>query len=73
MRKVKKERIQKLNIDKRIEFSYKQPEVLATCINEQGMIAGRNRTCLSQKAQRKLTVEIKRARHLALLPFVQTV
>lgn len=73
MRKVKKEKIQKLNIDKRIEFSYKNPEVLLSCVNEQGMIASRVRTGLSQKKQRQLAIEVKRARHLALLPFVQNV
>ena len=72
-KKAKKERIQKLNLDKRIEFSYKRPEELAICINEQGMIAGRERTGLPLKKQRQLAIEIKRARHLALLPFVQTV
>ncbi|MCL2110000.1 30S ribosomal protein S18 [Microgenomates group bacterium] len=72
-RKPKKEKIIKLNIDKRIVFSYKEPEVLRTCINEQGMLAGRIQTGLSRKAQKKLAVEVKRARHLALLPFVQTV
>jgi small subunit ribosomal protein S18 len=69
MKKQKKERLIKLNIDKRLEFSYKEPEVLKTCLNEQGMIIGRNRTGLPQKKQRQLTIAVKRARHLALLPF----
>lgn len=70
MKKVKKERLQKLNIDKRISFSYKEPEVLKTCLNEQGMIVSRARTGLTLKKQRQLAVAVKRARHLALLPFV---
>ncbi|MDR0462804.1 MAG: 30S ribosomal protein S18 [Pseudomonadales bacterium] len=70
MKRQKKERIQKLNIDKRLVFSYKEPEVLKTCLNEQGMIVSRTRTGLPQKKQRQLAIEVKRARHLALLPFV---
>lgn len=72
-KKAKKEKIQKLNLDPKIQFSYKRPEELTICLNEQGMISSRERTGLSLKKQRQLAIEIKRARHLALLPFVQTV
>jgi small subunit ribosomal protein S18 len=41
-------------------------------MTEQGMILTRYETGLSQKQQRKLSVEVKRARHLALVPFTQT-
>ena len=54
-------------------FTYKDPNVLGRFVSEQGYIIGRDRTGLSQKQQRRLAREIKRARHLALLPFTQTV
>lgn len=53
-------------------FSYKQPGALKRFITEQGSIIPRGETGLSQKDQRKIAQEIKRARHLALLPFTQT-
>ena len=49
---------------------YKKWEVLSNFITERGKILGRARTNLDAKTQRRLTREIKRARHLALLPFV---
>lgn len=39
-------------------------------ITPQGKIQPRRRTGLTAKTQRRLTTAIKRARHLALLPFV---
>jgi small subunit ribosomal protein S18 len=39
-------------------------------INEQGKILPRRITGTSLKYQRKISVAIKRARHLSLLPFV---
>lgn len=53
-------------------FSYKKPESLRRFVSEQGMILPRTITGLSQKMQKRLATEIKRARHLALLPFTQT-
>lgn len=56
----------------KITFSYKDISLLSRYITEQGMIIGRYETGLTQKQQRRLGQEIKRARHLALLPFTQT-
>jgi small subunit ribosomal protein S18 len=53
-------------------FDYKSIEVLKRFMTERGSIIPRERTGLSSKQQRKLSQEIKRARHLALLPFVTT-
>lgn len=39
-------------------------------ISERGKIFSRSRTGLCAKHQRKITYEIKRARHLAFLPFI---
>jgi small subunit ribosomal protein S18 len=49
---------------------YKDPEFLKKFLNEQGKILPRRLTGTSLKFQRKVASAIKRARHLALLPFV---
>ncbi len=49
---------------------YKDPEFLMQFLNEQGKILPRRITGLSLKNQRRVAKAIKRARHLALLPFV---
>jgi len=51
-------------------FDYKDVEILRRYINSYGQIETRAKTGLSAKSQRRLAVAIKRARHLALLPFV---
>lgn len=57
---------------KGLVFSYKDPESLKRFMTEHGSIIPRERTGLANKQQRKLAREVKRARHLALLPFVTT-
>jgi len=59
--------------DRNLSFSYKDVGALTRYVTEQGYILAKAKTGLSQKQQRQLTREIKRARHLALLPFTQTV
>ena len=49
---------------------YKDPEFLKKFLNEQGKILPRRLTGISLKFQRKVSRSIKRARHLALLPYV---
>jgi len=77
MRKTKRDTTPKVtkaaksSIDRNYVFSYKNVEVLKNFITGQGMIMPRIKTGLTQKQQRQLAVEVKRARHLALLPFVQ--
>lgn len=51
-------------------IDYKEVDQLQRYINEQGKILPRRVTGVSAKQQRQLTQAIKRARHLALLPFV---
>jgi small subunit ribosomal protein S18 len=53
-------------------FDYKDPESLRRFLTEGGKILPRRLTGLTAKQQRKLTSAIKRARHLALLPYVRT-
>lgn len=58
---------------KNMSFSYTRPEELRKFITPQGMIVPRAKNGLSQKQQRQLAQAVKRARHLGMLPFTQTV
>jgi len=51
-------------------IDYKDPVFLRKFLNEQGKILPRRLTGTSLKFQRKVATAIKRARHLALLPYV---
>ena len=51
-------------------IDYKDPDFLMRFLNEQGKILPRRITGNSMKFQRRLAVAVKRARQLALLPFV---
>jgi small subunit ribosomal protein S18 len=50
-------------------IDYKNVELLRKFISERGKIAPRRATGTSSKHQRRLTVAIKRARQMALLPY----
>ncbi|MEM6298521.1 MAG: 30S ribosomal protein S18 [Bacteroidota bacterium] len=50
-------------------IDYKDPDFLMKFIDDQGRILPRRVTGTSQKYQRRLNTAIKRARHLALLPY----
>lgn len=49
---------------------YKDFELIGRFITDRGKIVSRSRSGVCAKHQRKLTKAVKRARHLALLPFV---
>ena len=51
-------------------IDYKDPEFLKKFLNEQGKILPRRITGTSLKFQRRVAQAVKRARHLALLPYV---
>jgi small subunit ribosomal protein S18 len=51
-------------------FDYKDIDVLKNFISETGKIKPRRQTGNCARCQRELAREIKRARHLALLPFI---
>ncbi len=51
-------------------IDYKDPDFLMKLVNEQGKILPRRLTGTSLKYQRKVAQAIKRARHLALMPYV---
>ncbi|MCY3834335.1 MAG: 30S ribosomal protein S18 [Chloroflexi bacterium] len=51
-------------------FDYKDIDMLSRYLNESGKIKPRRQTGNCSRCQRQLSREIKRARHLALLPYV---
>lgn len=51
-------------------FDYKDVKLLQRYTNMFGQIETRRKTGLSAKQQNKLAIAVKRARHIALLPFV---
>ena len=51
-------------------IDYKDPKFLIKFVNEQGKILPRRITGNSLKFQRRVATAIKRARHLAILPYV---
>jgi len=48
---------------------YKDAEALLKYVNDRAKISGKDRTGICAKHQRRLSVAIKRARHLGLLPY----
>lgn len=53
-----------------VYFDYKDVKTLQRYVNQFGQIEVRKRTGLTEMQQRRLAKAIKRARHIALLPFV---
>lgn len=53
-------------------FDYKDFKTLQRYVNAYGQIEVRKKTGLTESQQRQLARAIKRARHIALLPFVAT-
>jgi small subunit ribosomal protein S18 len=51
-------------------IDYKDPNFLKKFLNEQGKILPRRLTGTSLKFQRKVAQAVKRARHIAILPYV---
>ncbi len=57
-------------VDKVKSIDYKQADMLRRFVSERGKIRPRRQTGTCARHQRHLTTAIKRARHLAMLPFV---
>ena len=57
--------------DKNAVIDYKDVNRLKKFVSERGKIVPRRITGTCSKHQRALTVAIKRARHVALMPYVQ--
>ncbi len=56
--------------DKNIKIDYKAVDILRRFVTEEGKIRPRRQTGTCARHQRELAGAIKRARHLALLPYV---
>ncbi|MBF6600324.1 MAG: 30S ribosomal protein S18 [Dehalococcoidia bacterium] len=56
-------------VDKIEHIDYKEPMKLRRFISDRGKIEPRRKTGTCARHQRRLTIAIKRARHLALLPY----
>ena len=57
--------------NKMTKIDFKDVDLLKKCITDRGKILPRRVTGTRAKYQRMLAVAIKRARHMALLPFVK--
>ena len=62
--------MKKIKCDPNLYFDYRDVKTLQRYIDSYGRIEPIAKTGLSAKQQRQLAVAVKRARHLALLPFV---
>ena len=70
MMNTKAKKICRFTQDKVKYIDYKDVKLLQRYITEQGKIIPKRITGTSSKYQRELAIAIKRARHLALLPYV---
>jgi len=56
--------------DKNIKIDYKSSDMMRRFVTEEGKIRPRRQTGTCARHQRELASAVKRARHIALLPFV---
>jgi small subunit ribosomal protein S18 len=71
MRKeIKTKKVCRFTQDKVKYIDYKEVKLLQRYITEQGKIIPKRITGTSSKYQRELAIALKRARHMALLPYV---
>src|SRR5579862_3125228 len=66
---VRKKKVCRFCVDKSDYIDYKRSEILAPFLQERGKILPRRMTGTCARHQRWLTVAIKRAQNIALLPF----
>ena len=66
---IRKKKVCRFCVDKADFIDYKKAEILAPFIQERGKILPRRMTGTCSRHQRWLTVAIKRAQNIALLPF----
>ena len=67
----RKRRICAFCVEKVSYIDYKQHDVLRRYLTEHGRLRPRRQTGTCAKHQRALAIAVKRARHIALLPFVE--
>ncbi len=68
--KDKRRKRPKFKLDKHEDIDYKNIEFLRNFVTERGKIRGRHATGLSRKHQAQVARAVKRAREMALLPYV---
>ncbi|MDJ0790148.1 MAG: 30S ribosomal protein S18 [Myxococcota bacterium] len=66
---VVRKKVSRLSQDKTLVVDYKDPKLLRLYLTETGKIIPRRISGNTAKQQREVTLAIKRARHLALLPY----
>jgi len=69
-RKIRK-KVCPLCANKELVLDYKNGDQLRKFVNEKGKILPRRATGACAKHQRDITLAVKRARHIAVLPFTQ--
>lgn len=62
--------MRKVKVNPNLYFDYRDIKTLQRYVDAYGRIEPISKTGLTAKQQRQLAVAIKRARHLAMLPFV---
>ena len=66
---VRRARVCPFCVDKNKTIDYKNVEMLRSLVSDRGKIRPRRQTGMCAWHQRHVSVAIKRARHMALLPF----
>lgn len=66
----RRRKVSRLDTDTSLVINYKEPKLLRQYITERGKIIPRRISGNTAKTQRRLALAIKRARHLALLPYL---
>lgn len=66
-----RKKVCQLCADKNFVLDYKNPDQLKRFINDKGKILPRRATGACAKHQRDITLAVKRARHIAMLPYTQ--
>ena len=64
-----RKKVSRLTTDKGLVVDYKDPKLLRSFLSETGKILPRRITGNTAKQQREVALAIKRARHIALLPY----
>jgi len=69
---IKRKKVCRFSTDPNFVLDYKNPKILSLFITERGKIIPRRITGTSARYHRALTIAIRRARLLALLPYTTT-
>lgn len=73
MAKLRKKRISRLSENRIVFVDFRDTKLLVRYLNEQGKIIPMRTSGNTVQQQRELSRAIKRARHLALLPYVSDI